>query len=89
MNNLSFATEVEIGKCHRVRSRNQSGKHKTLNNAKKLRDTGMHLHLRIFFKQCHGFTKNLWEEVLQYQRQSKLACLSYQSIIVREFGSVR
>ena len=61
-NNLGFATEVEIDRCHRVKPRNQSGqyqgppcpiicrfnkfkdKQQILNNAKKLRDTGIYIY---------------------------------------------
>ena len=82
-NNLGFATEVEIDRCHRVKSRNQSGQHQgrprtiicrfnkfkdkqqILNNAKKLRDTGIYIY-EDFSKDTMDLRKTLWEKVLQY-----------------------
>ena len=99
-NNFGFASKVEIDKCHRVKSCNQSGQHQghhhtiicwfhkfkdkqqILNNAKKLRETGIYIY-EDFSKDMMDLQKTLWEKVLQYQKQNKFACLSYRSIIVR------
>ena len=105
-NNLGFETEVEIDRCHQVKSRNQSGKYQghpctiicrfnqfkdkqqILNNAKKLRDTGIYIY-ENFSKDTMDLRKALWEKVLQYRRQNKFFCLNYRSIIVRYFDNVR
>lgn len=109
-NDLGFAAELEIDRCHRVKCCNQSDqeqrrpgtiicqfdkfkdKQKILNNAKKLRGKTViscknyHFFLRRFFKRKHvDLQKNLWQKVLQYWRQKKIACLSYRSIIVVKF----
>ena len=93
-NNLGFATEAEIDRCPRVKSRNQSGQHQghprtiicrfnkfkdkqqILNNAKKLRETGIYIY-KDFSKDTMDLRKTLWEKVLQYRRQNKFACLNY------------
>ena len=79
-NNIGFATEVEIARYHRVKSRNQSGQHQG--------------HPRTIICRFNKFKamslrKTLWEKVLQYRRQNKFACLNYRSIIVRDFGNIR
>ena len=97
---------MEIDRCHRVKSRNQSGqpqgrphtiiyqfnkfkdKQQILNKAKKLKDTGIYIY-EDFSKDTMDLRKTLWEKVLQYRRQNKLACLNYRSTIVRDFDNVR
>ena len=97
---------MEIDRCHRVKSRNQSGQHEgrprtiiyqynnfkdkqqSLNNGKKLRDTGIYIY-EDFSKDTMSLLKTLWEKVLQYRRQNKFAYLNYRSIIVRDFDNVR
>ena len=97
---------MEIDRCHRVKSCNQSGQHQghphtiicqlnkfkdkqqILNNAKKLRDTGIYIY-EDFSKDTMDSQKALWEKPLQCCRQNKFACLNYRSIIVRDFDHVR
>ena len=74
---------MEIDRCNRVKSRNQSGqdqgrprtvicrfnkfkdKQQILNNAKKLRDTGIYIY-EDFSKDAMDLRKTLWGKVLQY-----------------------
>ena len=58
-------------------------KQKVLQNAKKLKDTGI-----IIYEDFCGDTmelqKSLWEKVLEYHQQGKYAYLNYRTIVVRD-----
>ena len=63
-------------------------KQQILNNAAKLRDTGIYIY-EDFSKDTMDLPKTLREKVLQYRRQNKFPCLNYRGIIVRAFDNVR
>ena len=54
-----------------------------LNNAKKLKNTGIYIY-EDFSKDTMELRKLQWEQVLEYRKQNKFACLNYRSIIVRD-----
>ena len=62
-------------------------KQKILKNAKLLKNTGIFIH-EDFCKDTMELKKELWQEVLEYQRQNKnkFAYLNYPSIVVRDHG---
>ena len=77
-NKLGFTTEVEIDRCHRVKSCNQSGQNQgcpciIICQFNKFKDKQQilknakkrhrHLHLQRFFKRYHGFTKSSFGEI--------------------------
>ena len=55
-------------------------KQRILNNAKKLKNTGIVIY-DDFSKENMELKKSLWEQVLEYRKQSKFAWLNYRSII--------
>ena len=59
-----------------------------LNNAKKLKNTGIFIY-EDFSKDTMELRKSLWEQVLEYWKQIKFACLNYRSVIVRDHNGVR
>ena len=63
-------------------------KQRILNNAKKLKNTGICIY-EDFSKDTVELRKSLWEQVLEYRKQNKFACLNYRSIIVRDHNGVR
>ena len=42
-----------------------------------------------FSKDTMDLRKSLWEQVLEYCKQNKLACLNYRNIIIRDHNDVR
>ena len=63
-------------------------KQRILNNAKKLKNTGIYIY-EDFSKDTMELRKSLWEQALEYLKQNKFACLNYRSIIVRDHNGVR
>ena len=59
-----------------------------LNNAKKLKNTGIFIY-EDFSKDTMELRKSLWEQVLEYQKENKFAYLNYRSIILRDHNDVR
>ena len=57
-------------------------KQKILINAKVLKDTGIFIY-EDYCKDTMSVRKNLWEQVLNYRKQEKIAYLNYRSIVVR------
>ena len=57
-------------------------KQKILINAKVLKDTGIFIY-EDYCKDTMSVRKNLWEQVLNYRKQDKIAYLNYRSIVVR------
>ena len=100
---LGIESDVEIVRCHRIGPRKTTGqnrdrrrtvvrrfkdKQRILNNAKKLKNTGIYIY-EDFSKDTMELRKSLWEQVLEYRKQNKFACLNYRSIIVRDHNGVR
>ena len=65
--------------CKFLRSKD---KHKNLQSSKKLKNSGIFIY-DDFFKVTMELKKSLWEEVLQHQKQNKIAHLHYRSIAVK------
>ena len=63
-------------------------KQRILNNAKKLKNMGIFIY-EDFSKDTMELKKSLWEQVLEYRKQNKFACLNYRSIRVRDHDGVR
>ena len=63
-------------------------KQSILNNAKKLINTDIYTY-EDFPKDIMGHKKSLWEQVFEYSKQNKFACLNYRSIILRDHNGVR
>ena len=63
-------------------------KQRILSNAKKLKNMGIYIY-EDFPKDIVGHRKSLWEQVFEYSKQNKFACLNYRSIIVRDKNGVR
>ena len=59
-----------------------------LNNAEKLKNTGIFIY-EDFSKDTMELRKSLWEQVLEYWKQIKFACLNCRSVIVRDRNGVR
>ena len=57
--------------------------HKVLQNAKKLKSTGIFIY-GDFSNATIELRKSLWEEVLQHQQQNKIAYLNYRSIVAKD-----
>ena len=101
---MGIESDVRIDRCHRIGPRktktgqNQNrprtivcrfkDKHRILNNVKRLRNTGILIY-EDFSKYTMELRKSLWEQVLEYRKQNKLACLNYRSIILRDHNGVR
>ena len=93
---LDIETNVEIDRCHRI-GKKREGRPRTLvcrftkykdkqcilNNAKKLKGTGIYMY-EDFSQDTMELRKCLWEQVLEYRRQGKFAYLNYRSIVVKE-----
>ena len=90
-----------IGPCKRKTNQNQDrpctivyrlnrfkDKQCILNNAKKLKNTGIFIY-EDFSKDTMELRKSLWEQVLEYQKENKFAYLNYRSIILRDHNDVR
>ena len=65
--------------CKFLRSKD---KHKNLQSSKKLKNSGIFIYDN-FFKVMMELIKSLWEEVLQHQKQNKIAHSNYRSIAVK------
>ena len=59
-----------------------------LNNAKKLKNTGIFIY-EDFAKDTMELRKSLLEQDLEYWKQNKFACLNYRSTIVRDHNTER
>ena len=97
-NKLDITDDIELDRCHRMGKfqRNKSkprtvvckflrskDKHKVLQNAKKLKNTGIFIY-EDFSNATMELRKSLWEEVLQHRQQNKIAYLNYRSIVVKD-----
>ena len=63
-------------------------KQRILNNAIKLENKGIFIY-ENFSMDTMELRKSLWEQLLEYQKQNKLARLNYRNIIVRDENGVR
>ena len=79
---LGIESDVAIDRCHRI------GPRKMKTRRKKLKNTGIFIY-EDFSKATMELGKSLWEQVLEYPKQNKFACLNYRSIIVRDRNGVR
>ena len=95
LNNLNIESNIKIDQCHRFgkcrgsrprtivcRFLRFKGKQKILQNAKKLKDTGIFIY-EDFYSDTMELRKSLWKKVLEYLRQGKYAYLKYRTILVR------
>ena len=95
-NHLEIEHDVEIERCHRMGKRKGNrprtivcsflrfkDKQKILQNAKKLKDTGIYAY-DDFSNETMEVRKSLQEKVLDYRRQGKYAYLNYRKIVVRD-----
>ena len=95
-NHLEIEHDVEIERCHRMGKRKGNrpctivcnflrfkDKQKILQNAKKLKDTGIYAY-EDFSNETMEVRKSLREKVLEYRRQGKYAYLNYRKIVVRD-----
>ena len=93
---LSIKDNIEFDLCHRMRKRRGScprtiicrflrfkDKRKILQNAKKLKNTGIDIY-EDFCKDTLELRKCLWEKVLNYRFQGKFAYLNYRSVVPRD-----
>ena len=55
---------------------------------KNLENMGIYIY-EDFSKDTMDLRKSLWEQVLEYCKQNKLACLNYRNIIIRDHNDVR
>ena len=92
LNNSNIEGNIEIDRCHRFGKRRGShprmivyrflrfkDKQKILQNAKKLKDTGIFI-CEDLCSDTMELRKTLWEKVLEYRRQAKYAYLNYRTI---------
>ena len=98
-NKLKINEHIEIDRCHRLsKKKNQNRprtiicritkfkeKQKILKNVKLLKKTDILIY-EDFSKDTMELMKELWQEVLEYQRQNKFAYLNYRSIVVCNHG---
>ena len=93
---LSIQDDIEFDRYHCMGKRRESrprtiicrcvrfkDKQKILQNAKKLKNTGIYIY-EDFCKDTMELRKSLWEEVLNYRCQGKFAYLNYRSVVVRD-----
>ena len=96
LNKLNIEGNIEINQCHCFGKCRGScprtivcrfirfkDKQKILQNAKKLKDTGIFTY-ENFCSDTMELRKLLWEKVLEYRRQGKYAYLNYRTIVVRD-----
>ena len=96
LNKLTIEGNMEIdqchcfGKCRGSRSRTIAcrflhfkDKQKILQNAKKLKDTGIIIY-EGFCSDTMELRKSLWAKVLEYYWQGKYAYLNYRTLVVRD-----
>ena len=96
LNKLNIEGNIEINWCHRFGKRRGSrprtivcrflcfkGKQKILQNAKKLKDTGIFTY-EDFCSDTMELRKSWWEKVLEHRQQRKHAYLNYRTIVVRD-----
>ena len=96
LNKLNIEGNIEIDRCHRFGKRRGSrprtivcrflrfkDKQKIIQNAKKLKDTGIFT-FEDFCSDTMELRKSLWEKVLEYRRQGRYAYLNYRTIAVRD-----
>ena len=63
-------------------------KQRILSNAKNFKNMVIYIY-EDFSKDNMELRKSLCEQVLEYRKQNKFACLNYRSIIVRDHNGVR
>ena len=94
--NLNIEGNIEIDWCHHFGKHRGSCPRmivcrflhfkdiqKILQNAKKLKDTGIFMY-EDFCSHTMELWKSLWEKVLEYHRQGKYAYLNYRTIVLKD-----
>ena len=95
---MDITDDIKIDRCHHMgkfqknKSKPQTvvykflhfkDKHKVLQNVKKLKNTGIFIY-KDFSKATMELRKSLWDEVLQYWQQNKIAHLNSRNIVVKD-----
>ena len=93
---MGIKENIEVDHCHCITPKNKDPtrprtiisrltkfkeKQKILINVKVLKDTGIFIY-EDYRKDSMSVRKRLWEQVLNYRKQDKIAYLNYRSIVV-------